>query len=111
MNSFRFIALSVAGIVVSACATVREESSGLFGRAPREASCEVVVLRGVVSSEWTQTATHFIEGSIFMTPQDVHRIAVAEACSLGADAVAISSEFYGVPFAGSQAVAVFLKRR
>ena len=110
MNSFRFIALSVAGIVVSACATVRDESSGLFGRAPREASCDVPVLRGLVGSEWRQTETRFIEGSVFMSPLDVDHIAVAEACSLGAGAVAITSEFYGVLYSGSQAVAVFLER-
>ncbi len=112
MNPLRIMLLGVVGIIVSGCATVRDERSGLFGRAPQEASCDVPVLRGVVaSSEWNQTGTRFIEGSVFMTPQDVHRIAVAEACSLGADAVAISSEFYGVLFAGSQAVGVFLKRR
>ncbi|MDP3236171.1 MAG: hypothetical protein Q8S33_11730 [Myxococcales bacterium] len=110
MNPLRIMLLGVVGITVSGCATVRDENSGLFGRAPREASCDVPVLRGVVGSEWRQTGTRLIEGSVFMTPLDVDRIAVAEACSLGADAVAVSSEFYGVPFAGSQAMAVFLKR-
>lgn len=87
------------------------DTASLFGRAPREASCDIPILRGLVTGgSWTQQGTRLIEGSVFLTLEDVNRIATAEACSAGADAVVVTSESYGVPFAGSQAVVVLVKR-
>jgi hypothetical protein len=100
-----FLALVFAG-----CATVRDAGAPLFGRAPQTTACELEVRRGP-SPDFVEFGSVLIEGSVFLTPQDVERIARAEACAAGADAVLLSSEAYGVPFAGSQATATFLKAR
>lgn len=100
-----------AVVLCTGCATVRDHTSPYFGRAPaNESSCHVEVVRAVNANEVEQLATRVVDGSVFLTPFDAERILSDEACAIGADVVLISSESYGVPFVGSQAVGTLFKR-
>lgn len=102
---------AVAALLCSGCATVRDSSAPFFGRAPVDAStCKVEVTRVVTASEVEQVSTRVVEGSVFLTPVDVEKLLTDEGCAVGADVVLISSEHYGVPFVGSQAVGTLFKR-
>jgi hypothetical protein len=109
----------VASLLLTAgCATVRNASGPFFGRAPTAAglsrvedgTCQAVVTR-LPSSDFIEVETLTIEGSTFLSPPDVERIAKAEACVAGAEAVFLTTESYGVPFVGSMATAVLVKRK
>lgn len=95
---------------LSGCAVVRDAGAPFFGRAPVSAPCELEVRRGE-SSDFKEEGTILVEGSVFLGPADVERIARAEGCAAGVDAVLLSSEQYGVPFVGSHATVTFLRRR
>ncbi len=98
-------------LLCNGCATVRDDGSPYFGRAPAtQSSCHVDVVRAVNASEVQQLTTRLVEGSVFLTHVDAEKILTDEACSIGADVVLISSESYGVPFAGGLVVGTFYKR-
>ena len=98
-------------MLCTGCATVRDTTAPYFGRAPATpSSCHVEVVRAVNASEVEQLATRVVDGSVFLTPFDAEKILTDEACAIGADVVLISSESYGVPFTGSQAVGTLFKR-
>lgn len=97
--------------VLTGCAIVYDEKTSIFGRAPRDnATCKVDVAREGDVSTMQLLATRTVEGSGLLTPADVYRIFTSEACAIGADAVLITSEQYGVPFVGSRAAASLYKR-
>lgn len=100
-----------AALLCTGCATVRDNTAPYFGRAPASPSgCHVEVLRAVNASEVQQLATRVVDGSVFLTPTDAEKILADEACAIGADVVLITSEQYGVPFVGSQAVGTLFRR-
>jgi hypothetical protein len=98
--------------VLAGCATVHDEHSvPVFGRAVVEAvsPCQVEFLRGPTPQGQT-LGTRQLEGSIFLDAVESERLLQAEACAVGANAVHIAKESYGVPFFGTQVVAVLIRR-
>lgn len=102
--------LIIVSVALSGCAIVYDEKTSIFGRAPRDAACQVDIAREGDVSAMELLATRTVEGSGFLTPADVDRIFTGEACAIGADVVLITSEQYGVPFVGSRAAASLYRR-
>jgi hypothetical protein len=95
---------------LTGCATIHDERSvPVFGRAAVEApSCQVEILRGS-TPQGRALGTRQLEGSIFLDAVEAERLLRGEACAIGANAVHIAHEAYGVPFFGTQVVAVLMR--
>lgn len=100
------VARTLVLTLMMGCATV-QGGGAVTSPAP---GCDIEVTRGLLSPEWRVIGTRRIEGSVFLSMEDVERLARAEGCAAGAQVVSISSEFYGVPVAGSQAVVTLFRR-
>jgi hypothetical protein len=95
---------------LTGCATIHDERSvPVFGRAAVEApSCQVEILRGS-TPRGQALGTRQLEGSIFLDAVEAERLLRGEACAVGANAVHIAHEAYGVLFFGTQVVAVLIR--
>lgn len=99
-------------VFVTGCATIHDERSvPVFGRAVAEAPpCEVQILRGS-TPPGQAVGTRQLEGSLLLDAVEAERLLRQEACAVGADAVFIAQETYGVPFFGTQVVATLFRQR